>query len=109
MVGSIPITCHFHTHMDIQTAALTDALIKELCSGRQFLDSLQKYREADAASIAAEYRKIKPKKGGLRHLAEIPQREYMQMVAKYGHECFEDRGFIKDFQRLEPTMASNKI
>ena len=31
------------------------------------------------------------------------------MAQKYGVECWNDRGFIKDFQRLEPTMASNKI
>jgi hypothetical protein len=90
--------------------ALTDALIKELCSGRQFLDSLQKYRERDAAQVAKAYRDRGTRRGDtLRHLAEIPQREYMQMVQKYGVECWNDRQFVKDFQRLEPTMASNKL
>ena len=88
--------------------ALTDALVRELCTGRQFLDSLQKYREADAASIAKEARKYAPKKG-LRHLAEIPQREYLQIAHKYGSECWEDREFVRDFQRLEPTMAVHKL
>jgi hypothetical protein len=43
------------------------------------------------------------------HLAEIPQREYLQMIHKYGDECWTDREFIRDFQKHEPTMASNKI
>jgi len=88
---------------------MTAALIRELCSGRQFLDSLQKHREATAAEIAAESRKYAPKKGGLRHVAEIPQREYLQMAQKYGTDCWEDREFVRDFQRLEPTMAVHKL
>ncbi len=90
--------------------AMTDALIKELCSGRQFLDSLQKRREIEAAEVAKQYRKLGRQKGAkMVHLAEIPQREYLQMVQKYGSECWEDREFIRDFQKNEPTMASNKI
>lgn len=88
--------------------ALDAALIRELCTGRQFLDSLQKYREKSAAEIAAESRKLAPKKG-FRHIAEIPQREYLQMAQKYGSECWEDREFVRDFQRLEPTMAVHKL
>jgi hypothetical protein len=88
--------------------AMTAAVIRELCTGRQFLDSLQQYREADAATIANESRKMAPK-NNWRHVAEIPQREYLQMVRKYGHECWEDREFVRDFQRLEPTMAVHKI
>ena len=88
--------------------AMTAAVVRELCTGRQFLDSLQKYREADAAQIAKESRKLAPKKNW-RHLAEIPQREYLQMVHKYGNECWEDREFVRDFQRHEPTMAVHKL
>lgn len=90
--------------------AMTDALIKELCSGRQFLDSLQKRREIEAAQIAKDYRNIGRRKGAkMVHLAEIPQREYLQMAQKYGTECWDDREFVRDFQKNEPTMASNKI
>ena len=89
--------------------AMTDALIKELCSGRQFMESLQKRREIEAAQIAKDYRKIGRRKGAkFVHLAEIPQHEYLKMNHKY-EGCWDDREFISDFQRLEPTMASNKI
>jgi hypothetical protein len=90
--------------------AMTDALIKELCSGRQFLDSLQKRREIEAAEVAKTYRQIGRQKGAkMVHLMEIPQREYLQIAQKYGEEAWRDREFIRDAQRLEPTMASNKI
>jgi len=90
--------------------AMTDALIKELCSGRQFLDSLQKRREIEAAEEAKTYRKLGRQKGAkMVHLAEIPQREYLQMAQKYGAECWQDREFISDYQKYEPAMASNKI
>jgi hypothetical protein len=44
-----------------------------------------------------------------RHVAEIPQREYLLMANKYGEECWQDREFVRDFQRLEPTMAVHKL
>lgn len=88
--------------------AMTAAVIKELCSGRQFLDSLQKYREKGAAEIAAESRKFAPNKS-FRHVAEIPQREFLQIAHKFGQECWSDREFLRDFQRLEPTMAVHKL
>jgi hypothetical protein len=88
--------------------ALDAALIRELCTGRQFLDSLQKYREKSAAEIAKEARALTPNKR-FRHVAEIPQREYLQIAQKYGSECWEDREFVRDFQRLEPSMAVHKL
>ena len=89
--------------------AMTDALIKELCSGRQFMESLQNKREIEAAKIAQDYRKIgRCKESKFVHLMEIPQHEYLLMDQKYPG-CWDNREFIKDAQRLEPTMASNKI
>jgi uncharacterized protein YxeA len=89
--------------------AMTDALIKELCSGRQFMESLQNKREIEAAKIAQDYRKIGRRKDAkFVHLMEIPQHEYLKMDQKYPG-CWDDREFVKDAQRLEPTMASNKI
>ena len=89
---------------------MTHALIRELITGEQFKKDLEKSREIEAAKIAQDYRKIGRRRGGkMTHLAEIPQREYLQMVQKYGNECWNDREFVADFQRHEPTMASNKI
>jgi hypothetical protein len=87
---------------------MTAALVRELCTGRQLMDAMEKRREIEAAAIAAESRKHAAGKN-LRHIAEIPQREYLLMAQKYGVECWDDRGFVRDFQRLEPTMAVHKM
>lgn len=88
--------------------AMTAALVRELCSGRQLMDAMEKRREIEAAAIAAEARKHAPGEN-MRHIAEIPQREYLLMAQKYGVECWDDREFVRDFQRLEPAMAVHKI
>ena len=90
----------------ISDAALTEAIVNELRTGRQFLDSLQKYRERDAREEAAKYRKAGKKRShGWKHLAEIPAREYLQMIHKYGHDEVQSREFIRDFQQREPDLA----
>ena len=88
--------------------AMTAALVKELCSGRQLMDALGNKREIEAATIAAASKKHTPGKH-FRHVAEIPQREYLLMANKYGVECWDDREFVRDFQRFEPTMAVHKL
>jgi hypothetical protein len=93
----------------ITEASMNAALIRELCSGRAFVEQMAKKRENDAALIAARDRQNVNAKSTLRKLAEIPQREYLLMAQKYGSECWDDREFMKDFQRLEPDLAVNKI
>jgi hypothetical protein len=91
--------------------AMTHAFIREIITGEQLKSEItQKKREMEAAQVAKEYRNKGRRKGAkMIHLAEIPQREYLQMIHKYGDECWTDREFIRDFQKHEPTMASNKI
>jgi hypothetical protein len=93
----------------ISEAAMNAALVRELCSGRAFVEEMARYREKQAAIIAHRDRQDINRKSTLRKLAEIPQREYLLMGQKYGNECWDDREFVKDFQRLEPDLAVNKI
>lgn len=85
------------------------ALIRELCSGRAFVEQMAKYRETQAAMIAHQDRQNINRKSTLRKLAEIPQREYLLMAQKYGSECWDNREFVKDFQRHEPELAVEKM
>jgi hypothetical protein len=94
--------------MRISDEAMTAALVRELCTGRQLMDAMGHKREIEAAVIAKASRDAKPSKH-FRHIAEIPQREYLLMANKYGVECWNDREFIRDFQRFEPEMAVHKI
>lgn len=97
---------HFTMSSIISDAELTNAIVNELRTGRQLMDSMQEYRERDARHVASDFRKAgKSRKHQLKHLAEVPQREYLQMIHKYGVDCWNDRGFIRDYQRLEPDMA----
>jgi len=91
--------------------AMTHAFIREIITGEQLKSEITQHkREKEAAQVAKEYRDRGRQKGArMTHLAEIPQREYLQMVQKYGEACWSDREFIRDFQKHEPTLASNKI
>jgi len=93
----------------ITEAAMDAALIRELCSGRAFVEQMAKYRETQAAMIAYQDRQNINRKSTLRKLAEIPQREYLLMAQKYGSECWDNREFVKDFQRHEPELAVEKM
>lgn len=105
MVATTPT---YNTMNAIQAGAMDDALVRELCTGRQFMDALSHRREIEAAAVAKQSRQMGAGKN-FRHLAEIPQREYLLMAQKYGVECWDDREFVRDFQRLEPTMAVHKM
>lgn len=93
----------------IESAALTDALVKELCSGRMLMETRQHLREHVAAAEATAMRGHKAINGLGKCVAVIPQHEWFLMRAKYGDEAMHDKGFIRDFQKLEPSMAVNKI
>jgi hypothetical protein len=95
--------------MQISEAEMNSALINELCSGRMLMETQQKFRERACAQEAFEARGHKSIKGLGKMIASIPSHEYFLIREKYGHDCWNDRGFVRDFQKLEPTMAANKI
>ena len=87
----------------IADAELTDALITELRTGRKLMETRQQFREKGAAEEAKELRgKTHPVLG--KALAVVPQHEFFLMRNKYGADCWHDREFVRDFQRLEPAM-----
>jgi hypothetical protein len=87
--------------------AITDALVKELCSGRKFKEALQNKREIEAA---AEARSMKDAKSILgKPIGAIPQHEYFLLANKYGKECWDDRGFVRDFFKSQSHLRSGHI
>lgn len=93
----------------IQSAALTDALVKELCSGRLLMETRQHLREHVAAAEAQAMRGHRSINGLGKCVAVIPQHEWFLMRAKYGDDAMHDKGFIRDFQKHEPSMAVSRI
>ncbi len=93
----------------IESADLTDALVKELCSGRRLMEERQYLREHVAAAEATLLRGHRSVASLGKCVAVIPQHEWFLLRAKYGEEAMHDKGFIRDFQKHEPAMAVNKI
>lgn len=91
----------------ISDEAIHSALVKELCSGRALMETMQSQREMDAAKEAAEARKNTNRDWKM--AAVIPQHEYFIMGQKYGMDCWKDRGFLKDFQKSQPHLAVSKL
>ncbi len=88
---------------------LDRALANELCSGRKFHEATLRARERACAQEAREARGHKTIPGLGKLVLSIPDNEYFQLTQKYGYGCFDDRGFIKDMQRLEPDLACHKV
>ena len=88
---------------------MNSALINELCSGRMLMETQQKFRERSCAREAFGARGHRSIAGLGKMVASIPSHEYFLIREKYGNDCWDDRGFVRDFQKLEPTMAANKI
>jgi hypothetical protein len=90
-------------------AAMDEALIRELCSGRKLMEEMQHKREHIAKAEAALMRGHKTIPGLGKCVLNIPAHEFFLMREKYGEDAFRDKGFIRDFQRLEPEMAVHRI
>ncbi len=87
--------------------ALTDALVKELCSGRALKEAMQNQREIAAS---AEARAMKDAKSTLgKPIGAIPQHEYFTIANKYGTECWDDREFVRDFFKSQSHLRAGHI
>lgn len=92
----------------IESASFTDALVKELCSGRKLMEQKQGFREIAAAKEAALMRGHKSIKGLGKCVLNIPAQEFFALTEKYGYDAWGDRGFIRDCQKDRPNLAPNK-
>jgi hypothetical protein len=83
------------------------ALIRELCSGRKLMESLENRREIEAAAEAKKMREVKSIAG--KPVGSIPQREYLLLANKYGSECWDDREFVRDFFKSQSHLKAGNI
>jgi hypothetical protein len=42
-------------------------------------------------------------------VGSIPQREYLLLANKYGNECWDDRGFVRDFFKSQSHLKAGNI
>jgi hypothetical protein len=83
------------------------ALVRELCSGRKFIESLEKRREIEASAEARKMREVKSIAG--KPVGSIPQREYLLLANKYGSECWDNREFVRDFFKSQSHLKAGNI
>lgn len=93
----------------ISDAAMDQALITELCSGRKYKEATLRARERACAQEAKAAKGHKAIPGLGKMVLSIPDHEYFQIIHKYGYDCFDDKGFVRDMQRLEPDLACHKV
>jgi len=86
--------------------AMTAALIRELITGRKLMEAREQVRETAAAQVAQSFKGKGSKT--MKHLMEIPMEEFVRVGQKYGFEAWHDRGFVKDSQRFNPNLSSNR-
>lgn len=87
---------------------MTAAVIRELCSGRQLMETKQKFREIAAAQEADNLRNKTNSALG-KAVAVIPSHEYFLIRNKYGEDAWHDREFVRDFQKFHPELSPNAI
>lgn len=82
----------------ISEAALNEAMVRELCSGRKFMETRnQKLRDAEWLA-AKEARAMRGNKGkNLKFVGSVPAAHYFRVAEEHGHEFWEDRGEVKRF------------
>jgi hypothetical protein len=83
------------------------AVIRELCTGRRFIESLEKRREIEASAEARKMREVKSIAG--KPVGSIPQREYLLLAKKYGNECWDNREFVRDFFKSQSHLKAGNI
>jgi hypothetical protein len=89
-----------------------DACVKEFRTGLKLRQAGEDGREAVAAEAAKMFRG-KPKKNAIskimRHVAEIPQEDWLRLIAKYGYEEVHSRSFMRYFQKHYPHMSTASV
>ena len=93
----------------ITDANLDRALINELCSGRMRNQVMEQKRAEDASRESFLDRNHKTISGLGKCVLNIPQHEFFTMREKYGPDAFADKGFIRDIQRLEPSLKVHNL
>jgi hypothetical protein len=83
------------------------ALVRELCSGRKLMESLENRREIEAAAEAKKMREVKSIAG--KPVGSVPQHEYLLIGKKYGVECWDDREFVRDFFKSQSHLKAGNI
>ena len=93
----------------VNEGEITAALEREIRSGEKMTQALQAHRLRKAARESSQHDRHKTA-GSLGKLAlTIPQTEFFRIRQNYGEDCWNDKTFIKDYQRLVPDSKVARV
>lgn len=92
-------------------AELTDAIVKELCSGRQLLKIREEEMEKEARRVARLDRGHKTIPGLGKKVFTWHEDQFFAMLQdpRFGLEAMHDKSFMREMQKREPDMAGFKL
>lgn len=85
------------------------ALIRELQTGVKLKEAHEQRREIEAAREAQQFRNAKTVKGLGKHIGEMPQWEYHNLINKYGYDEVHSRGFWQYYQKRFPHLSTARV
>lgn len=88
---------------------IRDAFMREIKLGFHQERVTEGVRVRKTAEYAQSFKGSKEVPGLGRHIGAMPARDYMRLIAKYGHAEVHSDKFMQDFQKRFPHLASNKI
>jgi len=94
----------------ISQEAMHDTLIKELCSGRRFMEELKHKEKWEERIAAKEAQAMRGNKGKtLKFAGSIPASDFFTIRNHQGDGCWDDRGFVKDYFKKHPHLKSANL
>ena len=89
--------------------ALDADVIREMYTGEELRRKRdERKREQQAYREAAEMKGHRSVAGLGKCIAAIPMMEFIIMSQKYGNDCWDDREFLRDFQKRFPHLSPNR-
>ena len=89
--------------------ALDADVIREILTGETLRRRhAERKREQQVYRDAAQMKGHRSVAGLGKCVAAIPQMEFFAMSAKYGYGCWDDRAFLKDFNKRFPHLSPNR-
>lgn len=82
---------------------------RELRTGFQLEKEQERFRIEGAAEEAKAIRDHGNNMKHMKHVAEIPLRDYYRLVQKYGHDEVHSRGFLRYLQKKVPELKTANI
>lgn len=94
---------------EVRDADITAAMEREIRLGWQMRQDLRDGRLEQARREAAQHDKNKTAGALGKPVLSVPEAEFFDIRREYGEECWDDKGFIRDYGRLVPGSRIARV